>query len=103
MGALAGSTAEGGKPARERALPSRLPLLLPTSEAICSVKKRQGKVREPCVGCSSLPAHNQLRVDGPPASRPTVTSTLVLLSSVFAVVITICLEALGWGAVVRGG
>lgn len=41
-GALAGSTTEEGKPARERALPSRLPLLLATSEAICSVKKRQG-------------------------------------------------------------
>ena len=39
----------------------------------------------------------------PQPPRPTITSTLVLLSSVFAIVITICLEALGWGAVVRGG
>lgn len=66
---------------------------------------RKDKVREPCAGCSSLPAHSQLRMHGSLASppHPTVTSTLVLLSSVLAVVVTICLEALGWGAVVRGG
>lgn len=43
--------------------------------------------------------------NGPPASSSLIiTSSLVLLSSVFAVIIAIGLEALGWGAVVsRGG